>query len=199
MLKAYTSYFVAYLISNLRNINNIERIVLFGSVARDDFTKESDIDIFIEVKKKTKRFEQEIKDVEKKFYQSRENALFQSKGIENKFSIKIGNLREWKNIYHSIASTGIIFYGPYEAKELPSEVRHFIIVFWQRIGKNRGSFLNKLYGFKVKNKHYPGLISKFEGIKLGKSCVMFPVEYKKHIFKLLVEHKVEAKTLEIYK
>ena len=199
MLKAYTSYFVAYMISNLKNIENIERIVLFGSVARGDFTKESDIDIFIEVKKKTKKFEHEVKEIERKFYQSRENAIFKSKGIENKFSIKIGNLKEWKTIYHDIASTGIVFYGSYEAKELPSGLKHFIIIFWQKIGKNRGSFLNKLYGFKIKDKHYTGLISKFDGTKIGKSCVMFPVQYKKHIFKLLENHKVEAKIMEVYK
>ena len=199
MLKAYASYFASYIITNLKNIDNVERIVLYGSVAKDEATRQSDIDIFFEVKKKTKRFEQEVKELEKKFYESREAALFKSKGIENKLSIKLGKLKEWKELYIGIASTGIIFYGPYEAKELPSGVSHFIIVFWHKIGKNRGSFLNKLYGFKIKDKHYFGLISKFEGTKIGKSCVMFPVQYRKHIFKLLAEHKVEAKTIEVFR
>lgn len=199
MLKNYAAYFVAYLINNLKNIENIERIVLYGSSAKGEATKESDVDIFIEIKKQTKRFEHEVKDVEKKFYQSREAILFKSKDIENKFSIKLGKLKEWKDLYQGIASTGIVLYGPYEAQELPSGVKHFIIIFWQKIGKNRGSFLNKLYGFKVKNKHYAGIISKYDGTKLGKSCIMLPIQYKKHIFKLLVEHKVEAKTIEIFR
>lgn len=199
MLKSYVSYFVAYMISNLRNIGNIDRIVLYGSAAREESTKESDVDIFIEIKKKTKQFEHEVQELEKKFYQSREATLFKSKGIENKFSIKLGKLSEWKELYRSIASTGIVFYSPYEAKELPSGVKHFIIIFWQKIGKNRGSFLNKLYGFKIKNKHYPGLVSKVDGLKLGKSCIMVPINYKKDIFKLLASHKVEAKTIEIFR
>ena len=199
MLKAYASYFVAYLTSTLKKIENIERIVLYGSVATDQATKESDIDIFIEVKKKTKQFEHEIEKLVKEFYQSRESVIFKAKGIENKFVIKIGKLIEWKELYRSIASTGIVLYGPYEAKKLPSGVRHFIIIFWQKIGKNRGSFLNKLYGFKIKNKVYSGFISKFDGIKIGKSCIMIPVQYKKDIFKLLAEHKVEAKTIEVFR
>lgn len=199
MLKNYAAYFVAYLISNIQNIENIERIVLYGSSAKGEATKESDVDILIEIKKQTKRFEHEVKDVEKKFYQSREAILFKSKGIENKFSIKIGKLKEWQELYRGISSTGIVLYGPYEAKELPSGVRHFIIIFWQKIGKNRGSFLNKVYGFKIKSKHYAGFISKFNGTKLGKSCIMIPVQYKKDIFKLLAEHKVEAKTIEVFR
>jgi len=51
MLKNYASYFVAYLLSNSKNIDNIERIVLYGSAARDEAVKESDVDIFVEVRK----------------------------------------------------------------------------------------------------------------------------------------------------
>ena len=198
MLKNYASYFVSYLLSNLKNVENMERIVLYGSVARDEAVRESDVDIFIEVKKKKIKSEKEIGEIEKKFYQSREAALFKSKGIDNKFSVKIGTLQEWGDLYKSIASTGIVLYGPYEARDLPSGVKHFIIVFWEKIGKNRGSFLNKLYGFKIKDKHYNGLLVKFNGKKIGKSCIMLPIQYKNDIFKLLKEHKVKAKALEVF-
>lgn len=101
-------------------------------------------------------------------------------------------------MYKSIASTGIILYGPYEAIELPTEVKHNVIIFWDKIGKNRGSFLNKIYGFKIKNKIYSGLLTKFNGKKVGKSCIMIPVIYKKELFEVLREHKVNAKTIEVF-
>ena len=198
MLKNYASYFVSHLLNNLKNINNIERIILYGSVAKDQDTKNSDIDLFIEIKDKTKKSEKEIKKIEKDFYQSRESALFKSKEINNKFSIKIGKLKEWKELSRSIASTGIILYGPYETKELPTTIRHFIIIFFNKIGKNRGSFLNKIYGVNINGKYYEGWISKINGKRLGKSCVMIPIEYKNDIFKLLKEYKVEAKNLEVF-
>ncbi|MFH1638306.1 MAG: nucleotidyltransferase domain-containing protein [Candidatus Woesearchaeota archaeon] len=198
MLKPYASYFTAYMLSNLKETANIERVVLYGSAARDEATKESDVDIFIEVKKTTAKFKKQIEQIEKGFYQSREAALFKAKDISNKFSIKTGKLEEWQDLYQSIASTGIILFGPYEARELPSGIKHFVIIFWEKIHKNRGSFLNKLYGFRIKGKHYKGLLSKFEGKKLGKSCIMLPIQYKKEVFKLLEGHKVEAKILEVF-
>lgn len=199
MLKVYASYFASYLLNNLKSIENVQRIILFGSVSRDEGTKESDVDIFIEVKKKTKKIEDEIKNITDNFYQSRESSLFKLRGIMNEFSIKIGKLKEWEDLHKSIASTGIVLYGPYQVDELPSGIKHFMIVFWDGIGKNRGAFLNKLYGFKVKDKYYEGLLRKYEGNRLGKSCIMLPVQYKKEIFMLLEKYKVKAKVLEIFK
>ena len=200
MLKEYSMYFVSYLFSNLedRDKENIEEIILFGSAAKGESDKESDIDLFIEVKKETKRAELEIRKIEEKFYDSREASLFKLKKISNKFSIKIGKLKKWKDLERSIISTGIILYSSYKTKNLPSGVSHFIIVFWNKIGKNRGAFLNKLYGFKIKDKHYEGLISKFSGKKLGKSCLMLPIQYKKDIFEILKQYKVEAKIIEVF-
>jgi len=198
MLKQYASYLVAYLLNNLKSFDNIERVVLYGSVAKNEATKDSDVDLFIEVKEKTKKFEKELKEVTDNFYESREASIFKAKGISNIISIKIGKLKEWKDLYKSIASTGIILYGPYEAKELPSGVEHFIIIFWDNIEKNRGSFLNKIYGFKIKGKHYAGLLEKFGGKKIGKSSIMLPVQYKKDIFSLISDHKVKAKSIEVF-
>ncbi len=198
MLKGYASYFVAYLVSNVESVENIVRIVLYGSAAKGEATKESDIDIFIETNKITAKFGKEIKEAGERFYKSREAALFKARGVENRFSIKYGYLKDWKELYVSIASTGVVLYGPYEAHELPSGTKHFIIIFWERIGRNRGAFLNKLYGFRVKGKHYPGILLKVGGRKLGKSCVMLPVQYKSDIFKLLRSHEVEAKVLEVF-
>ncbi|MBS3078866.1 nucleotidyltransferase domain-containing protein [Candidatus Pacearchaeota archaeon] len=197
-LKSYASYFVAYLINNLQNEKEIERIVLFGSVAKNQENKESDVDIFIEVKKKSNKFENDIKRILEKFYKSREALLFKARGIDNKINLKIGKLEEWKDLQRSISSEGIVLYGRYESGKLPSDVKHFIIIFWDKIEKNRGAFLNKIYGFKIKDKSYEGLLSKFTGKKLGKSCIMIPIQNKVDIFKLIREHKVSAKSIEVF-
>ena len=198
MLKGYANYFVAYLFNNLKSVDNIKRIVLYGSAAKGETNKDSDIDLFIEINRKNEKFSKEIYKIEKNFYESREAALFKSKGINNKFDIKIGFLKDWKLLYRSIASTGIILYGHYEAEELPSGVKHFIIVFWDKIEKNRGAFLNKVYGFKIGNKRYSGMLEKFGGKRTGKSCIMLPIENKDDIFRLLREHKVNARTIEVF-
>lgn len=198
MLKQYAQYFVAFLLNNLNKPENITRIILYGSVARGEATNKSDIDIFLELKKRTKRIEEDIRNAENKFYLSREASLFKVKSISNKFSIKMGDLREWKDLYTSIASTGIVLYGPYEARELPSGVKHSIIYYWDSIGKNRGAFLNKLYGVKIKNKSYPGILAKFGGQRMGKSCIIIPIEHRSEVEKLIKAHKVSAKVHEVF-
>ncbi len=72
------------------------------------------------------------------------------------------------------------------------------MVFWDNIGKNRGAFLNKLYGFKTGDKHYTGLIEKIQGKKVGKSCIMIPIEHKNYLFELLKHYKVNAKVIQVY-
>ncbi len=198
MLKNYASYFASFIINNIKNIDNIERIILYGSVAKGEENKESDVDIFIETRKKTKLLEKELKGLEESFYNSRESSLFKIKGVENKFNVKIGILKDWKELYKSIASTGITLYGRYEAKEMPAGLKHKIIIFWDKIRKNRGAFLNKIYGFKTGTKRYPGLLTKFGGSRIGKSCVIFPIEHKEEMFELMRKYKVDAKTIDVF-
>lgn len=197
-LKSYASYFASFLLDNMKETGEIENIILFGGVARNQGKKESDIDIFIELKKKNDKLEKNIREMVDEFYKSREGILFKSRGVDNKINLKIGRLKEWKDLENPINSDGILLYGKYHARNIPSDVKHYIIVAWSNIGKNRGAFLNKLYGFKVNGKAYEGLINKFSGKKLGKSSIMIPIQYKNEIFKLLKEYDVTASNFEVY-
>jgi len=196
MIKAYASYFVSYLLTKIKD-ENISNIILFGSVAQNQATKNSDVDIFIEIRKKTKKFKEKISQITKEFYQSREALLFKNKGIDNKINIITGKLNEWENLKKSIESTGIVLYGSY----IPSKKvkgKKYSIFFWDKIEKNRGAFLNKIYGFKIHNKKHQGILERFEGKKLGKSSIMIPVEHREEIIKLIKHHKVHSKIIEVY-
>lgn len=196
MIRAYASYFASYLLANLKEKENIKKIILFGSAARNEATKESDVDIFIEIRKESQKIKKEIEKILESFYKSRESLLFKSKGIDNKINLIIGRLDKWRDLKKSIESTGIVLYGKYVSRGV-SEKKH-VIIFWNKIEKNRGAFLNKIYGVKVKGKHYSGLIEKLTGKKLGKSCIIIPIESKDEILKLIKTHKVHAKIIEVY-
>lgn len=197
MLKQYASYFVSYLLSNIKNSENISRIILFGSVAKGEANRKSDVDIFIELRKKTKKVEKEIEKITDNFYKSREALIFKSKKIDNKINVIAGKLDEWKELKKSIESTGIVLYGGYVSSE-KIKGKKYAIFFWDKIGKNRGAFLNKIYGFSSKNKKYQGLIEILKGKKIGKSSIMIPVEHSKEIIKLLKHYRVNAKVIEVY-
>jgi|TARA_B100001971_G_scaffold175065_1_gene168594 predicted nucleotidyltransferase len=197
MHKAYASYFVSHLLKSIKKTDQINRILLFGSGAKGEANKNSDIDIFIEVNKKTKKLEDEVTKITEDFYKSREALLFKAKGINNKINIIMDKLENWKNLKKSIESTGIQLYGP--AMISGKGNKKYAIIHWNKINKNRGAFLNKLYGFKSKNKKYKGLIETLEGEKLGKSCIMIPTTNTNIIEKLLKKYQVRAKIIEVYR
>lgn len=196
MNKAYASYFVSYLINELDELQNVNKIILFGSVARGEATKESDVDIFIDIKEKSKRIESKINKILNSFYKSREALIFKTKGIDNKINIIMGKINEWPKLRDSIESSGIVLYGNYISSNVRGKKQ--VIIFWDKIGKNRGAFLNKIYGFKANKKAYKGLIEILGGRKIGKSSIMIPVENKEEIFKLFKGYMVNAKILEVY-
>src|SRR3989344_7039387 len=105
-LVAYAMDFASYLILKVDNIN---RIILHGSIARDDFDEASDIDIFIDTNKKN---EKRIKSILEDYYKTNKFKEWKLKGIDNSFSIITGNLdsNEWKNLKRAIMNTGIILY-----------------------------------------------------------------------------------------
>jgi len=197
MLKIYASYFVSYLLNNLEDISSIDKIILFGSVARDNVQRDSDIDIFIEIKKKSKTFENRIESILDDFYKSRESLIFKAKGVNNRINLIIGKLNEWRDLKKSIESTGIVLYGRYSYGG--SGKRKYAVIFWDKIGINRGAFLNKIYGFKTGKKEYSGFLQRVEGKKLGKSSIMIPIEYVDDFLKLIEHYNVSAKIIEVYK
>ena len=109
-LISYAINFVSFLI---REKTNIDKIILFGSVARNDFDDESDIDLFID----TKLDKNEIESILELYEKSEDNKKYRLESVNNKISLKIGKLGEWKSIKRSIISNGILLYGKYE--EMP--------------------------------------------------------------------------------
>jgi len=194
--KAYASSFVSYLLRKLEDkINDIDEIILYGSVAKDNAMKTSDVDIFIDTKRD---FKKEISNIVDEFYKSRAALLFKTKGIENDISIKTGELITWEELHRSIASTGITLWGRYQTIEKPIGSQHKIIFYWDKIEKNRGAFLNKLYGFNNNGKKRLGLLEKINGHKIGKSNVIVPIEHKEEIIYLLKKYGVHAKSVEVF-
>ncbi len=199
--RAYASVFGAFLVKELSKsgwLGNINQVILFGSVARGDASSASDIDIFIDVETPFKKFESDTNKIVEKYYEGKDALLFKSEGIDNKINVIVGKLIEWKDLHRSIMSTGIVLWGPYRAETRPSATKHKVIFYWEGVGKNRGAFLNKLYGYKIGEKAYPGLFQKLGGEKIGKSCAIFPVENREKVIDLFKHHEVKARILEVF-
>lgn len=195
--KSYALSFASFLLRELSDISKINKIILYGSVAKSTSAKDSDIDIFLDVERDTKIFRKEVENILERFYKSKEAIIFNLVGVKNEIKLKIGRLEEWKDLKRSIMSDGFVMWSRYESPKLPM-TEHKIIFYWKRIEKNRGAFLNKLYGYKTGGKTYKGFLEQANGIKLGKSSIMIPIKYKEEMIILLKKYNVDAKTMEVF-
>lgn len=196
-LQEYASTFVTFLLRNMKNdIPTIDGIILYGSVAKREADEHSDVDIFVDTP--SRKTEEKIKEISKLFPESREALLYKVEGIANDISVKVGVLRKWEELQRSIMSTGIILWGKYITNKKPTGTKHYLLLSWNKVEKNRGAFLNKLYGFRVKGKKYEGLLRNIEGRKVGKSCILIPIQQKENVIPLLKKYQVHAKQIEVF-
>ncbi len=200
-LLSYASYFVSFLIDNLgKRVDNVNRIILFGSVVRGEAVKGSDVDFFIDVKRNSVVFKRIIEKVERDFYESREGLLFKVRGVDNKVNVKVGKLDAWEDLRDGMVGNNIVLFGRdiiEDKRDVGKGRVEYLIASWDKVGKNRGAFLNKLYGFSVGGKRYEGLIERFGGRRIGKSCIMIPKSKSEEISKLFKKYIVKVRVMNV--
>ncbi|MBI4454129.1 nucleotidyltransferase domain-containing protein [Candidatus Woesearchaeota archaeon] len=186
--------FISYLFreSNIK----INRIFLFGSVARGDFDEESDIDIFIDVDKKNEKpIGIKAYRALNRFYEI-EGEKWKLKGIKNKISLKVGALDEWE-LKSSIEMEGIVLYSTVAS----SSLKKYFLFSLPSITpvKKRNKVLRNLFGRKEKGYNDNGMISKYDGKVLSPKCFIISSEGPKEITLFLTKEKVNFSFVEIWK
>lgn len=197
LIKKYALCAINYVLENSSEelFNKIKQAIIFGSAARGTATRTSDIDIFFDCHKTSKK---EIKKLINEYYTIREGLLYKTKGISNNFEIIADKLEKWEDLHKSIASEGIVAYGPYLGKA-PKALKHHFIISWENLDiKNRGAFLNKVYGYTTKDKKYKGLIQKWDAKKIGKSAMLLPIKHKQEFLKILKKYEIDFKIIDAY-
>ena len=192
-LIAYASSFVSFILPRIE----VDEIILFGSTARREAAKESDIDLFFNVKNEEDKIKKLIKQELGKFYKSNIHESWNFKGIKNEFNIEVGNLDQWK-LKRSIVSDGIVLYGKY--KTMPEKLRGFILFTLKPI-KNiakRNKIIRHLFGREEKNYKNEGAISILTGKKISASSFLLPLEKSKEIEQFLNKQKVDYNFFELW-
>lgn len=174
----------------------VKSIILFGSVAANNFDEESDIDLFVETIPEN---ENKIKNLLILYKKTKEYEKFKLGGIENEISIKSGNLEDWKDIKRSIISNGIILYGNYRGQ--PSDLRHkllFILNVKDLKRSDKIKIWRKLYGYKQKigKKDYilKGMVDK----KIGRGAFLTSIENYQNLLVFLRKNKVKYSFFDIW-
>ncbi len=200
-LVSYAMSFASFLLDS-KTGDKINKIILFGSVARGDFSKESDIDIFIDTEEDMEEVEEESLRALKLFSGSRAGETWRLKGMKNEISIKVGSLKEW-SLRRDVISSGILLYGKYD--ELLPGLTYYLMVRMDLSNIKTARQMKvwrKLYGYrqKIGRKTYTGkgLLDKAGGIKLGKAVILIPMERRKEILEFLNKNRVKYTLNELW-
>jgi len=198
-LLAYAGHFVSFLLQNIeqKTLENIKEIILFGSVARGEAGKASDVDIFINVFRGDKATEKPIQAIVKKFYASAQfKGYWKLIGVENEIKCIVGRLEKWKELEPSIISNGVLLYGKYTGL---AKGKAFVLVYWGKAKPESKRVLlsKKLYGYAYKGREYSGLLESAEATKLGSNCLLVPLENSKGVMQVFKDLKVQARTIHV--
>jgi predicted nucleotidyltransferase len=186
-LVAYAQDFVSFLTYNLPDdlFAGIHTILLFGSVARKEPTRESDIDLFIETGSRERDLEGAIEHILDRFYDSPKfTHYWKLLGIENPISCKVGAPSAWKDLYPSLIQDGIILYGKYRPQDI--EGTPSMLLSWENVKpESKRVMLNrKLFGYVKSGKNYPGLVSRYNARRIAKGALLVPLEHRSIFEKL---------------
>lgn len=193
-LTAYALDFASFLIQKTKNRDKIRNIILFGSVARQDESKESDIDIFVDIIEDNKVIEKEISFILENFIDSvKHKDYWKLFGVKSEIKLTIGNVDNWKELKPSLIADGIILYGKYKPKIKEGEHKVFFI--WENIKPNarRVLFNKKVFGYRQNKKSYQGLLVQYNGKRLGKGCIVLPIEHASFFHSLFKKFKVNVR------
>lgn len=197
LLIALAEDFVSYLLTEkFAEKYEIRNIILYGSVARGDYTEKSDIDIFIDVARAGKGAEKEIKQTVEDFYNSLWFRKWKRLGVKNRIICLVGNLKEWKDLHRSIVANNILLYGTYRHK-MEGKLMTMFTVENMKPETKRVFVLRKVFGYKRYGKRYDGLLDMYGGIRIGKGCFLIPMEHSKDVLDFLKKEGLNFKVREI--
>ncbi len=202
MIFAYIYDFLVILFEKLKDKEKIRNIILFGSFARGNQREDSDIDMFIDIDKKEKKYIEEIIKESLNEFELKSEKTWKLKGINNPIIPIIDDLEkeQWKELKNEISNYGILLYGYY--KKIKKDKERIIIKYEinKLKQKNKMKVIRDLFGYKLKqkNKLYEkkGLIDKIKAERISSAILLDKKNYKE-IIKILKIKKVPYKIIEI--
>jgi len=195
-LIGYASDFVSFLIENMEEeLKKVKNIVLFGSVARGEDDKNSDVDIFIDT---NEDIEEKVKGIKEEFFESQKfNKYWKLRGINNDINLVIGKLEEWK-LKDSMIGNAIVLYSSFS----PSleKGKNKVILMWPSIKNNskRVMINKKIFGYKYYDRKYKGMLEKLGGEKLGANIILVSAENLNHFLKIFRSYGVAIKVRRMF-
>lgn len=189
----YAMDFASYIVQKLKDKDMVKNIILFGSVARGEAGEKSDIDIFVDITRESNKLENDIKKLRNGFIRSVKYTYWKMLGVDNEINVIVGELDRWEELKPSIIANGLALYGKFKPEVTLGTHKAFFV--WENIKPNakRVLFNKQLLGYMHKKKFYNGLIQKHGGERLGKGCIVVPLDQAVVFHKLFKKYKISVK------
>lgn len=195
-LIAYAHAYVYFVLPRIKT--NLKDIILFGSVARDDFSPESDLDLFFNVitEKDAQRLEEELKPINNLFYKSKIYELSKQKDITHPIKAKIGVLDQWE-LKSSILADGIILHGKYKS-DITGE--GYMLISFSPIKDitQRNRIMRTIFGRDEKYFKKEGLAIKVGGVRISPTAFIIPLQFSSEVVSFLRKEKIDFQLREIW-
>ena len=203
-LLAYVFDFTHFLMDNLDQ--EIQEIILFGSIARGDFTKKSDIDLFVNVKnrKDIKKIERTVRKALDEF-ETASSQTWDLRKIDFPLKPIVGDLdsTQWSALRREIISTGLTLYGRY--KEIPKKLQHQLLFSFNLKNlqpKQKVKIIRQLYGYQTKKGEktyvHKGLLQQEKAVKINPSTILVPVESHQTFYNFFKGFKIQHQIREVW-
>ena len=184
-----------------KNYSEIETVIIFGSVARDQAGKESDLDICIILKNENLKsnISNKILDLEEK-YDKNINLVFTNPSFKNLD----------RQFIETILREGIVVYGKKpdaSIQQLELEPYEIIKFDLSNLDHSKKMKIKRLlYGIKTEKKYkgkiytnkQKGLVEKLDGLRIGIASILIPEKKSWEIENILRENGVSLRKITIW-
>lgn len=196
LLKAFASSFVSFLIERI-DLDKINKIVLFGSIARNEAIKTSDVDLFID--SNDVKIKKEVPVIASAFYESMiYKDYWAPLGVKNEIKCITGELEKWK-LKRSIISEGTTLYGK-TLGEIKGKLFCLFKINVTGKTKRKLKIWRALYGYKQKvgkkTYSFKGLMELCGGKKLSPGVFVVPIAKSQEIIGFLKKQKIKHQLME---
>jgi len=181
----------------LSKVEDVKAVILYGSLARGEFTSRSDVDLFILTTedKTQKEIHDKVIELESEI----------GRNIQPTIRTIVELQKTDTGLLQNIFQEGKILYLR-EPSDIPSAIllkqKPYLIYSFQISSlsqKDKARFNRQLYEQTRKGYNYKGLLKEIGGQKLSAGCVMISYERKEKIEKFLKKFKVKFEQLKVWK
>jgi len=181
----------------LSKIEDVKAIILYGSLAREEFTSRSDVDLFILTTedKTQKEIHDKVIELESEI----------GRNIQPTIRTIVELQKTDTGLLQNIFQEGKILYLR-EPSDIPSAIllqqKPYLIYSFQissLLQKEKVRFNRQLYEQTREGYKYKGFLQEIGGQKLSAGCVMIPYEQKEKIEEFFKKFKVKFEQLKVWK